>query len=206
VKQFKHQYIIGIMKPKQFVTGALAALGWCILPDNMPAQPVVSYTVSGTPGQYTLDFTVNNTTPGTSGWDIYYFGVLVDGVFSGSPPGYHPTYYSTIHRTEVTGPAYNWPYNNIWIDLTHTLLPTGANLSGFTASVTDLSAPASVQYFALGYNAGVPYTGPDNQNMSSPYNPPLFVGYAVAVIPEPAAFSMSMAAGLLLVVSRRSRV
>jgi hypothetical protein len=153
-----------------------------------------------------LDFTINNTTPGTSGWDIYFFGVLLNGSVSGSPPGYNSTHYSTIHTTEVTGPAFDWPFNNTWIDPTYTLLPTGVNLSGFTAVDTDLSAPTSVQYFAFGYNHGALYTGPGNQNMSSPYNAPLFVGNAVLVIPEPATFTMSVAAWLLLVLFRRSRI
>jgi hypothetical protein len=65
-----------------------------ILSTDLLAQPVVNYTVSGTSGNYTLDFTINNTTTGTRGFDIYFFGVLVDGVASGSPSGYNTSYYS----------------------------------------------------------------------------------------------------------------
>ena len=194
------------MKTKPFVTGALAALGLSILTCNLRAQPLVSYTVSGSSGNYTLDFTVNNTTPGTYGWDIYFFGVLVNGSVLGSPAGYNSMHYSTIHTTEVTGPAYDWPFNNIWIDPTYSLLPTGVNRSGFTVSDTDVSAPTSVQYFAFGYNDGVPYTGPGNMNLSSPYNTPLFVGYATVAVPEPASLSMSIAAGALLALLRRSAI
>lgn len=194
------------MKIKRFVTGTLVALGLSILSNNLPAQPVVNYTVSGTPGQYTLNFTLNNTTPGTSGFDIYFFGVQVDGSVSGSPSGYHSSYYAIPHTVEVTGPAFDWPFNNTWIDPSYTLLPTGATLSGFKVSDTDLNAPKSVQYFAFGYDAGVPYTSAGNENMSSPYNSPLFVGYAVAVVPEPTTISLITVGWLLRLLSRKTRI
>ena len=204
-------HLIENMKIKPFRTNwfviiSFAALGLNIFSISLLAQPVVSYTVSGTPGQYTMDFTVNNTTPGTSGFDIYFFGVLVDGVASSSPSGYYSSYYFATHTVETTGPAYDWPFNNTWIDPTYTALPTGSTRSGFDVSDTDQNAPTSVQYFAFGYDAGVPYTGPGNEDMSSPYNSPLFVGYAVVAVPEPATVSIIAGASLLLLLSRRSRV
>jgi hypothetical protein len=190
---------------KPFAIGYLVAMGVSIAGNIVSAQPGVSYTVSGTPGAYALDFTVNNATPGTSGFDIYFFGVLVDGVLSGSPSGYYGSYYSTIHTTEVSGPAYNWPFNNTWIDPTYARLPTGSTLSGFKVTITDINAPTSVQYFAFGYDAGFVYTGSGNQNLSSPGNSPLFVGYAVEAIPEPSIPSMLPGAWLLLLLSHRNR-
>lgn len=161
------------------------------------AQPIVNYMVSGTSGNYTLDFTINNSMPGTQGFDVYFFGVLVDGVVSGDPLGYNSSNYSTIHTVETGGPAYNWPFNNAWIDPTYTALPTGRILSGFGVSDTDQSAPTSVQYFAFGENNGMIYTGlgevPDSSNPSNP----LFVGNAVVVVPEPATPSIIAAASLL---------
>ena len=85
---------------RRFVISSLAALGLNILAYTLRAQPVVSFTISGTSGAYTLDFTVNNATPGTGGFDIYFFGVLVDGYVSASPSGYNATTYNTVHQVE----------------------------------------------------------------------------------------------------------
>lgn len=179
------------------------ALGLATFSTGLLAQPVITYTSSGTAANFTLDFTVNNTAPGTDGFDIYFFGVLVNGQASGSPPGYFSAYYSTIHTVEITGPASNWPFNNDWIDPSYTVLPTGKTLSGFDVSDTDQNPPTSVQYFALGYDAGVAYTGPGNQNLSSPYNSPLFTGYALAAVPEPATFPLITGASLLFLAAKR---
>ena len=186
-------------KTKQFVTSFLVAFGLNTFITSLLAQPVVNYTVAGTPGQYTLDFTVNNTTPGTAGFDIYYLGVLANGGVSGSPPGYSFTSYATVHYVEV--PNAYWPFNDIWIDPTQTLLPTGSTLSGFKVLVTDATPPASIPYFAFGYDFGAVYTGPDNLNLGNPANP-LFEGYAVGVVPEPTATSMLVVASLVLLFGK----
>src|ERR1700676_2912835 len=183
-------------RAKRLLTQSLVVLAWGTFVTGLFAQPVVTYTSTGSPGNYTLDFTVNNTTPGTQGFDIYFFGVLGNGQVSGSPSGYYSSYYSNIHMVEVTGPAFNWQFNNDWIDPTYTVLPTGKTLSGFDVSDTDQNAPTSVQYFAFGYGSGA-YTGPGNEDLSSPYNSPLFVGYALAAVPEPATFPPLEGASLL---------
>jgi hypothetical protein len=184
------------------ITIAFSALALSTFSTDLLAQPVISYTTSGTPGNYTLDFTINNTTPGTQGFNIYFLGVLVNGVTSASPSGYNSSHYDIIHTVEVTGPAYDWPFNNTWIDPTYTALPTGMTLSGFEVSDTDQSAPTSVQYFAFGYGAGMAYTGPGNENLSSPNNSPLFVGTAVMAVPEPATISIIMCASLALLIGK----
>ena len=188
---------------KPLLTPALVALGLATFSTGLLAQPVITYTSSGTPGNYTLDFTVNNTTPGTQGFDIYYFGVLVNGQTSGSPSGYNSEYFSTTHAVEITGPAYAWPFNNYWIDPTYSVLPTGKTLSGFDVGDTDQNVPTSVQYFAIGYDAGVTYTGPGNEDLSSPANQPLFTGYALAAVPEPAAFPLIAGASLFFLSAKR---
>jgi hypothetical protein len=188
---------------KRFLAHSLVVSGLSMISTGLFAQPVVTYTTTGTRGHYTLDFTVNNSTPGTDGFDIYYFGVLVNGQLSSTPSGFNGAYFSNLHTLEVTGPASNWAFNNYWIDPGYDSLPTGKNLSGFEVSDTDQSAPTSVQYFALGYDAGVAYRGPDNENLSSPNNPPLFTGYALTVIPEPTTFPLVAGALLLSLSAKR---
>jgi hypothetical protein len=183
----------------------LVAVCLSTLSTGLLAQPVMNYTVSGTSGNYTLDFTINNTTPGTQGFDIYFFGVLVNGVASGSPLGFNSSYYSTIHTVEADGPAFNWPFNNTWIDPANTVLPTGTTLSGFEVSDTDQSAPTSVQYFAFGENNGLIYTGPGAVPDSSNPSNPLFVGNAVIAVPEPTTLSIISGVSLLLLSSKRRR-
>jgi hypothetical protein len=187
---------------KHLLTRSLMAFGLATFSTGLLAQPVITYTSSGTPGNFTLDFTVNNTTPGTDGFDIYYFGVLVNGQVSGSPQGYNAQYFSNIHTVEITGPASNWPFNNFWIDPTYSALPTGENLSGFDVSDTDQNVPTSVQYFAIGYGGGLVYAGPGNENLSSPANPPLFTGYALAAVPEPATFPLLAGVSMLLLAAK----
>jgi hypothetical protein len=190
-------------RAKRLLTQSLVVLSWSTFVTGLLAQPVITYTSSGTPGNYTLDFTVNNSMPGTEGFDIYFFGVLVNGQVSGSPSGYYSSYYSTIHTVEITGPASNWQFNNTWIDPTYSALPTGRTLSEFDVSDADQNAPTSVQYFAIGYDGAVAYTGSGNENLSSPSNPPLFVGYALAAVPEPATFPLIAGASLLFLSAKR---
>jgi hypothetical protein len=82
-------------------------------------------------------------------------------------------------------------------------MPTGTTLSGFDVSDADQNAPTSVQYFAFGYGAGAAYTGLGNENLSSPYNSPLFVGYTLAAVPEPATFPLIAGASLLFLSAKR---
>jgi hypothetical protein len=147
---------------------------------NVAATPIVTYTVTGTTGAYTLDFIVNNT--GTLGFDIYLFTVLADGNVSGAPAGYNSTSYATSHYWDIGG-TQTGPYNNLWIDPTYTFLPTGATLSGFTVNVTDLTAPTSITFSAFGEDNGRVYTGPGNLNTGNPSNP-FFTGIAMEAVPD----------------------
>jgi hypothetical protein len=147
---------------------------------NVSAIPIVTYTVSGTSGNYTLDFTVNNT--GTLGFDLYLFTVLADGNISGAPAGYNASSYNTVHYWDIGG-TQNGPFNNSWIDPTYTVLPTGRTLSGFTVNVSDLIAPTSIVYSAFGEDNGMIYTGPGNLNTGNPSNP-FFTGSATESVPD----------------------
>jgi hypothetical protein len=179
-----------LFSAKRPLAGCLLALGITTLSTSLFAQPVVTYSVSGSSGDYLLDFTVNNTTPGTQTQDIYYFDVGVpSSSVTAAPGGFY-----------VAG-------NDAWVDETYTLLPTGTTLSGFDVLDTSATAPTIVPYFAYGYDFGVAYTGPGNLD-GDPQNP-LFEGNAVvgAGVPDAAATlpMLGVAAGALVCFSRKFR-
>jgi hypothetical protein len=167
----------------------------------------VSYTVSGSPGAWDLNFTVTNNMTAWPGQDIYQFGVLVSapGV-TGSPVGYDPTVYASWTNFFMGGSGYL--YNNIWYDgndFNH-LLP-GTSLSGFVVTVADTVAPVSVPWFAFSvpssFDPSAIYTGTDAFNISSDFLTAGFEGAATpnsastdpTAAPEPAAVTL-LALGL----------
>ena len=167
---------------KRLGAGLLMMLGLGAFNSNLMAVPIVTYTVSGSSGNYTLDFTINNS--GTLGFDIYMFTVFANGGVSGAPAGYNTSTYATLHYWDI-GTSQNGPYNDLWIEPTYTLLPTGNTLSGFTVNVSDLTVPTSIPYTAFGEDNGLTYTGPGNLNTGNPSNP-VFMGNATPAIPDAA--------------------
>jgi hypothetical protein len=165
------------------------------------AQPVVTFTASGSPGAYTLDFTVNNASPGSSGFDIYMFTIDSEGGVLSAPQGYYTTSYSDPHFWDI-GPNNGGPFNDLWIDPTYTVLPTGKSLSGFDALFTGLVVPTSIQYYTWGENNGKVYSGPGNLNLNNPTNP-FFTGNALLAVPEPATVSLIIVASLALLLNAR---
>ena len=112
----------------------------------------VTYTVSGSPGAWDLNFTVaNNMTAGPQ-QDIYEFGVQlsVPGII-GSPTGYDPNA-TTLPWTNFFYGGSTILYNNVWVDfLDFNHLLSGTSLSGFIVEVPDDVAPAIVPWFAYAY-------------------------------------------------------
>ena len=160
------------------------------------AKPLVSYTVTGTSGDYNLDFTVTNNL--NTGEDIYFFGVQLSAPgITNSPGSFNSTVWSTWNNSPYGGS--NITYNNNWIDLSYSSLLPGNTLGGFDVHDTDSVAPTSVNWFAYGY-FGSPYTGGDN--FYTPYNPG-FEGAAQAV-PEPMPMA-AMGLGLIGLAVRRRR-
>ena len=75
---------------KQFAIAA-AAVGLSLASAGLSvAAPIVTETITGTSGNYTLDFSVQNNLGNTN--DIYFFGVLIDSGrhIVGSPSGFDP--------------------------------------------------------------------------------------------------------------------
>ena len=162
------------------------------------AGPVVTYSVSGSAGNWTLDFSVtNNLNP--ADMDIYFFGVELDTGrnIAGSPAGYDPNVWPAWDNIAYGGSS--TVYNNNWIDLSFANLMPGNTLSGFQALYTGASAPTSVKYFCYGTSqSGGQYSGTDNFNNQ---NNPGFEG--IATVPAPASLAVMGLAGVF--ASRRRR-
>jgi hypothetical protein len=181
VKKFVYVKILGAL-----VLASLAA----------QAGPIsVTYTVSGTSGDYTLDFTVSNNMTGFPSQDVYFFGVELSGRdIVGSPSAdWNPNSWVSWNNTTFGGSSI--VYNNNWIDFGYTGLLPGTSLSGFDVQISDAVAPTSVNWFAFAYSPddADPYTGGGNFN--SEENPG-FEGVTGAVSPN--ASAPEPAAGTLL--------
>lgn len=160
-----------------------------------PAQaaPVdVGFTVSGSAGNWLLDFSVTNNLGNTN--DVYFFGVrLPTQNVAGTPAGFSSTLVPTPWNNSASGGS-SIDYNNVWISI---LGPTGSHilpgqtLSGFQAIDTDLSAPTGINWFAYA-SGGSPDGNCDFE--CSPDAGGYFPGFegvaAVASTPIPAALPL----------------
>lgn len=162
------------------------------------AAPVVTYSVSGSAGNWTLDFSVQNTL-NPAGMDIYFFGVELDTGrnIAGSPAGFDPDVWTSWDNLGYGGSS--TVYNNNWIDFSFGNLLPGNTVSGFQAIYTGASVPSSVKYFCYGYDpSGGQYNGTDNFNNQGN---PGFEG--TAYVPAPASLAVMGLAGLAATRRRR---
>lgn len=172
------------------------------LPALADAGPIdVSYTVSGTPGNYTLDFSVTNNI--SAGQSIYFLGVqLSQRDIVAGPAGWNPNLVTHWNNTPFGGAVSN--YNDNWILAdANEYIAFGSTLSGFKARVLDVVAPESVRWFAYAVGFGYPgYAGPGCNHCG--WNPG-FEGSAldppgaaadIQAAPEPASLAL-LALGLV---------
>lgn len=173
-----------------------------LLSGGLMADPInVTYTVTGTAGDWTLDFSVNNNLPGAPNQNLYLFGVaLSPAVISGEPTTFLP-------RVEFDPHAWGGPdieYNNVWLDSNST---DGHQLPGTTSDffvTTSLSiAPDSVDWVALTVDTNFvsSYTG--GGNWYYPVNPGFNGTAEEAGAPEPGTLAL-LACGFLALLSRAS--
>ena len=174
-------------KTKYF--GVICAVAMSLVAAEASAA-FVSYTVSGSSGNWTLDFSVTNDL-GINNLDIYFFGVDTTDVITGIP---------TVNWS-LYGP---YIYNDTWLNYGASIpdmIQNGETLSGFTVLNTGVSAPTSVNWFAYHYDwtgGGASHGGSSN---------PVFYGTAstAGAVPEPASIAMwgLGALGMMFAVRKR---
>jgi hypothetical protein len=165
--------------------------------------PSESYTVTGAPGNYTLDFTFNNNmNPATyPGMDLYGIGIYLPSSSISANPGDFVDF-GTFNPSIFGGPNIN--YNDVWIDPTQSDLEPGNSFSGFEVTYTGATAPTSVDFFTALMSPDFvdAYTGGDNFNTE---NNPGFAGTITSASAPDAASTIELlgAAMMGLGVCRR---
>jgi hypothetical protein len=141
-----------------------------LLAGNIYASPLVTASLSGSSGDWTLNFSVTNTLGGSN--DIYFFGVNIVNEFpnstiTGAPTGWTPNLPSVLWTNSGFGGS-STQYNDNWLDQNDNdsnAIKPGQNLSGFMVHDTEVNAPISELWFA--YALGGTYTDGDNFNTST---------------------------------------
>jgi hypothetical protein len=164
---------------KRLTVGLMTGVLLLVSASWVQAGPVVTYTVSGTPHNYVLNFSITNT---LDVWnlEIYQFGIALDtGDITGSPSNWAPLGSPLNIGTNFPGsPDLDV---NLWISNSDGHIQSGVTMSGFTVFSNAASAPASVKWYAIAYDfttsGATAYPGLDSWYYV--YNP-LFVGTAAA--------------------------
>ena len=147
------------MKKKVSILFLFGFLFLAIPAMNAAADPVdVSYTVSGSSGAYTLDFSVTNNL--SAPFNIYQFAVDLPAGITGIPTGFQQGIPQTYSGYPGGSSIF---YYNVWGNNTAMIVP-GETLSGFDVLDTASSAPTSVNWAVFAFGNGAIYTGGGNFN------------------------------------------
>ena len=147
------------------------------------ADPVdVTCAISGSPGNWLLDFAVSDHLGGTN--NLYLFGVVSSQRdITASPTGWDPNALNGYNPSGYGGSNTN--YNNVWLTgpFGSTTIVPGQTLSSFRVSSSDTAMPTNVRWMAVA--AGGTYLGPGCSFIcGAPYENPGFEGIAIPVVLE----------------------
>ncbi|MEJ0046275.1 MAG: PEP-CTERM sorting domain-containing protein [Rhodospirillales bacterium] len=170
----------------------------------------MTYTVSGSSGDWTLDFSVTNNMTGFPGQGIYYFIVQPNDAITGSPAG---GWVDAGNAPYSFAGAADATYNTAWIASgvfvnggppDEAIFP-GRTLSGFEVLDTSAKAPTSIDWVLFSSAQSVYDGGGNFYNNDSGTNPG-FEGTATSLVPEPSTLAI-LGIGLsgLLVLARGRR-
>jgi hypothetical protein len=170
----------------------------------------VAYTVTGSPGDWNVNFSVTNRMTAWPAQDIYHFGVRLSGSnFVGSPGNFSP--YSAFWSNASYGGSAVF-YNNTWYDFTYGDLTAGNTMSGFVVGIPDIAPPLQVEWFAFSANTTFDpadaYTGSEafyNDGDSAGFEG--IASQSAPGVPEPATVALLAGSlGILSLVRHRRAV
>jgi hypothetical protein len=132
---------------KKIIGGTILVLALCVLSATavFAGSVSVTYTYSGTAGDYLLNFTIENNIPAQYEQKIYMWGVSIPETDAnrGFPEGWYHSQAYTPDSTLVYGNGWATSPVGDW-----RVLP-GASLSGFTLNVVDI--PDEISFIAWAY-------------------------------------------------------
>ena len=178
---------------RSFVTASLLTLGSSGSYAVVSPPVEASYTVSGTSGNWLVDFTFTNNFAQPN-WSLYFAGIRVGATdIASSPAGYNNSYssYPDFNLNAGAAPVL-WDgtfFDNNWYNPSANTLRSGTSLSGFKAVSHQAEAPTSIPWLVFVYNFEEPYTGSDYIYR---VGNPGFQGVAVAAVPEPESYAMML--------------